>query len=136
MYPNISYNQSITIDTFLMRSTLEIEGTWEEILTNATEFSGKRVRLTLLEREPSRESDILQEINLGLSPENWGEYHVLIAKRQAENLTAAEQQQLIEISDRLEAANVRRMKALIELANLRGQSVDALMQELGISTAH
>jgi hypothetical protein len=136
MYPNISYNQSITIDTFLMRSTLEIEGTWEEILTNATEFSGKRVRLTLLEKEPSRESDILQEINLGLSPENWGEYHVLIAKRQAENLTAAEQQQLIEISDRLEAANVRRMKALIELANLRGQSVDALMQELGISTAH
>jgi hypothetical protein len=119
-----------------MRSTLEIEGTWEEILTNATEFSGKRVRLTLLEKEPSRESDLLPEINLGLSPENWAEYHTLIAKRQAETLTAAEQQQLIEISDRLEAANVRRMKALIELANLRGQSVDVLMQELGISTSH
>lgn len=119
-----------------MRATLEIEGTWEEILTNATEFSGKRVRLTLLEKEPSRESDLLKEINLGLSPENWAEYHTLIAKRQAETLTAAEQQQLIEISDRLEVANVRRMKALIELSNLRGRSVDALMQELGISTSH
>lgn len=119
-----------------MRSTLEIEGTWEEILTNATEFSGKRVRLTLLEKQPSRESDLLQEINLGLSPESWAEYHALIAKRQAETLTASEQQQLIEISDRLEVANVRRMKALIALADIRGQSVDALMQELGISTSH
>ncbi len=67
-----------------MRSTLEIEGTWEEILTNANEFSGKRVRLTLLEQSPNRESDLLKEINLGISADIWTEYHQLIAKRQAE----------------------------------------------------
>ena len=50
-----------------MRSTLEIEGTWEEILANANEFSGKRVRLTLLERETNKELDLLKEINLGVS---------------------------------------------------------------------
>jgi hypothetical protein len=41
-----------------MRSTLEIEGTWEEILANAKDFSGKRVRLTLLEQRTSKESDL------------------------------------------------------------------------------
>jgi hypothetical protein len=119
-----------------MRSTLEIEGTWEEILANGEKFSGKRVRLTLFEKNPTRESELLKEINLGVSTDTWTEYHHLIAKRQAENLTDGEQQQLIEISDRLEAANVRRMKALIELANLRGQSLDTVMQELEISEPH
>jgi ABC-type uncharacterized transport system ATPase subunit len=115
-----------------MRSTLEIEGTWEEILANANEFSGKRVKLILLEKDLSQESDLFQEINFGVSPDTWEEYHTLIAKRQAEILTEKEQQQLIEISDQLEAVNVRRIKALIELSNLRGQSLDSLMLELGI----
>jgi hypothetical protein len=119
-----------------MRETLEIEGTWEEILASAKEFSGRQVKLILLEKQPSRDSDLLKEINLGLSPETWSEYHTLIAKRQAETLTAVEQQQLIEISDRLESANVRRMKALIELSDLRGQSLDSLMQQLGILASH
>jgi hypothetical protein len=119
-----------------MRSTLEIEGTWEEILANANEFSGRRVRLTLLEKGTSKESELLKEINLGVSADTWNEYHILIAKRQAEILTEAEQQQLIEISDRLEVANVRRMKALIELSNLRGQSLATVMQDLGISESH
>ena len=119
-----------------MRSTLEIEGTWEEILANADEFSGKRVRLTLLEKEINQELDLLKEINLGVSAQTWDEYHTLIAKRQSETLTEQQQQQLIGISDRLEIANVRRMKALIELANMRGQSLSTVMQELGISESH
>jgi hypothetical protein len=119
-----------------MRSTLEIEGTWEEILANANEFSGKRVRLTLLEKGDSKELDLLKEINLGVSTDTWSEYHTLIGKRQAEILTEEEQQQLIAISDRLEAANVRRMKALIELSGLRGQSLSTVMQELGIPESH
>ena len=119
-----------------MRSTLEIEGTWEEILAQANEFSGKRVRLTLFDRNSTRESDLLKEINLGVSTDTWDEYHTLIAKRQAETLTDEEQQQLISISDRLEIANVRRMKALIELSDIRGQHLDTVMQELGISESH
>jgi hypothetical protein len=117
-----------------MRSTLEIEGTWEEILAKANEFSGKRVRLTLLDKDPARESDLLKEINLGVSTDTWDEYHTLIAKRQAQTLTDDEQQQLIGISDRLEVANVRRMKALIELSDLRGQPLSTVMQELGITS--
>ena len=127
-----------------MLTTREIEGTWEEIIANADEFTGKRVRLTLLEKDrfsqieatPTGESDLLQEINLGLAADEWAEYHTLIAKRQTESLTEEELQKLIDISDRIEIANARRIKALIELANKREQSLTGLMQELGIPESH
>jgi hypothetical protein len=39
---------------------------------------------------------------------------------------------LIEISDQIEQANARRIQYLIELATLRGTSLEAVMQDLGI----
>ena len=65
------------------------------------------------------EARLLQQINLGLSQETWQLYHELIAKRQAETLTPAEQKALIEITDEIESANVRRISALVELAQHR-----------------
>ena len=81
----------------------------------------------------SAESDLLQQINIGFSAENWTQYHALIAKRQAETLTSEEYEHLIQLSDRLENLNVLRIQALIQLANLRNQSLCDLMQTLGIS---
>ena len=78
------------------------------------------------------EADLLQKINLGLPSEMWEHYHALIAKRHAETLTAEEQATLIEISDQIEQANTRRIQYLLELASLRGTSLEAVMQELGI----
>jgi tRNA A37 N6-isopentenylltransferase MiaA len=78
------------------------------------------------------EADLLQKINLGLPSEMWEHYHALIAKRRAETLTAEEQATLIEISDQIEQANTRRIQYLLELGSLRGTSLEAVMQELGI----
>jgi hypothetical protein len=93
-------------------------------------------RLRPVVRDVSRlskaEADLLQKINLGLSLEMWEHYHVLLAKRRAETLTPQEQATLIEISDRIEQANAQRIQYLIELASLRGTSLKAVMQELGI----
>ncbi len=71
-------------------------------------------------------------ITLELTPEMWENYHALIAKRRAETLTSQEQATLIEISDQIEQANARRIQYLIELASLRGTSLETVMQELGI----
>jgi hypothetical protein len=79
------------------------------------------------------EAQLIQQINIGLSPSDWQQYHTLIAKRQAETLTQTEHQQLIATSDRLEKLNVQRIQALIQLANLRQQPLPELMQTLGIS---
>jgi hypothetical protein len=93
-------------------------------------------RLRPVSRDVSRlskaEADLLQNINLGLPPEMWEHYHALLAKRRAETLTPQEQATLIEISDQIEQANARRIHYLIELASLRGTSLEAVMQELGI----
>ncbi len=81
---------------------------------------------------PKAEADLLQQINLGLSAETWQRYHALVAKRRAKTLTDEEQQALIALSDHLEAANARRMAALVELARLRQTSLAQVMKDLGI----
>ena len=81
---------------------------------------------------PRKETELLLAINQGLAPELWQRYHELIAKRRAETLTPDERTHLIELSDRIEEANARRMEALIELARLRQTSLEALMDQLGI----
>ena len=40
----------------IMPHSLELEGTWEEILTHASEFTGRRVRLIVLSDETSTTS--------------------------------------------------------------------------------
>jgi len=81
---------------------------------------------------PAAEADLLQQINLGLSTDVWDEYYFLIDKRQTETLTADEHHRLIEISDQIEALNVERIQALVQLAALRQQSLDDVMDNLGI----
>ena len=58
---------------------------------------------------------------------------MLIQKRQEDTIAKEELARLIKMSDRLEKANVVRMKCLIELAQLRKVPVRELMQQLGIS---
>ncbi|HZG40430.1 MAG TPA: hypothetical protein VEZ50_17270 [Nodosilinea sp.] len=81
---------------------------------------------------PTAEADLLQQINFGLSADMWDEYYALIDKREVETLTAKEHNQLIEISDQIEALNVERIQALVQLAALRQQSLDDVMDDLGI----
>lgn len=78
------------------------------------------------------ESTLLQQVNLGLSQEEWGHYRELIAKRRAETLTHDEQEELIALSDRIEEANARRMESLVKLARLRETPLEVLMEQLGI----
>jgi hypothetical protein len=78
------------------------------------------------------ESELLERINIGLSAEEWRQYHALIARRRARQLDQQAQQELIALSDRLEKANAERIEALVKLAQLRHTSLEALMDELGI----
>jgi hypothetical protein len=79
-----------------------------------------------------RETELLREINRGLSPGDWQRYRELIAKRRAETLSPSEQNALIALSDALEAINVRRVECLVELARLRNMPLETLMDQLGI----
>jgi len=79
---------------------------------------------------PESEATLLQQINLGLPKKTWQRYDDLRGKLEDETLKPGDQLELVKITDQIEAANVRRMEALIKLAELRTTTVDALMDIL------
>ncbi|MDI6768407.1 MAG: hypothetical protein QMD04_01870 [Anaerolineales bacterium] len=81
------------------------------------------------------ESKLLQQINASLSAIDWDHYQILLAKRDAESLNTQEQAELVALSDQIEEANARRMKAVAELARLRKTTVPALVETLGLSSS-
>lgn len=84
--------------------------------------------------EKSKEKALLQKINnTGFSTDFWAAYNLLIQKRQVESIGKEELASLIKMTTRLEKANVRRLKYLMELAHIRKVAVQGLMGELGVS---
>jgi hypothetical protein len=81
---------------------------------------------------PSRETELLAEINRGLPPDLVVRYQELIDRRRAGALGQEEYEELLRLSDRVEHLEVERVEALAELASLRGLSLSRLMAELGI----
>jgi hypothetical protein len=78
------------------------------------------------------ESALLKHINLSVTSGEWVEYRRLIALRHAETISAIEYAHLIALGDKIEAANVQRLKYLVQLAQLRQVSLQKVMNDLGI----
>jgi hypothetical protein len=83
----------------------------------------------------AREAELLLQINSGPSEAVWRRYHELSAKRDAETLTSTEHEELIGLSEKIESADVERLEQMAELAKLRGISLRALREQLGIPDA-
>ena len=81
---------------------------------------------------PAAEADLLLKINRCLPSEAQKRFDCLVAKRQANTLTAEEYQELIYTTDEIEKCDAQRVQSLAELARLRGVSLRVLMDELGI----
>ncbi len=109
----------LTPDTYIVRLL-------QKDLQNQTESA----------RLSPQESKLLKQINTSISAIEWESYRILLAKRDAEELDAQEQIQLVALSDKIEETNAHRMKAVAELARLRNPSLSALMETLGLSSAH
>jgi hypothetical protein len=81
---------------------------------------------------PRAESELLLKINEGVPRDIQTRYNELIAKRQAETLTPDEYEELLKLTQEVEKLEVRRVEYLAELARLRGTSLTAVMENLGI----
>ena len=66
-----------------------------------------------------REATLLQEIETTISIETWERYHILRNKRQTETITDIESTEYATINQQIEAANVKRLASIIELAKIR-----------------
>ena len=78
------------------------------------------------------ETDLLKKVNLDISEAEWTKYRHLVGLRRAERLTEQEYEALIALSDKIEIAHAKRMEYLWALAQLRGVSLDKIMDDLGI----
>jgi hypothetical protein len=78
------------------------------------------------------ESTLLREINHGIPTELSDRYEVLADKRDDEDLTEAEYQELLDIADQIEVLGVKRLEALVKLSELRQVPLLQLMANLGI----
>ena len=81
---------------------------------------------------PQRQVELLQQINKGLPVALRQRYEELNAKLLDETLTTEEQQELSGLVDQIEQFDVKRLKHLIELAQLRSVTLDTVMDQLGI----
>jgi hypothetical protein len=81
---------------------------------------------------PQTEAELLQEINQGLPAGLQARYTELIQKRQAERLMPSEHEELLGLTEQVEAVNVQRVAHLVKLAQLRGVALPKLMDDLGL----
>jgi hypothetical protein len=81
----------------------------------------------------AEETRLFELINKGFPDDFWQRLRALDQKRKRAILSEPERQELVELTAQLETANVERMAALAELAAIRDQDIDALMEELELS---
>jgi hypothetical protein len=81
---------------------------------------------------PPEEAALLLEINRGLPGEVRDRLRLLNEKSENEALTTDEHAELLGLVAQVEALEVERIENLSRLARLRGVSLTALMDELGI----
>jgi hypothetical protein len=86
-----------------------------------------------LDHSPATESNLLQKIGQTLPTTIQQRYNDLRAKLQAETLTSAEHQELLNLTDTIEQFDAERLQYLLALAQLRQISLPELMDQLNIS---
>ncbi len=86
-------------------------------------------------RLSKRETELLGRVNAGLSEPQVRRLKWPDALRQEETLTPDEHAELLGLVDASERLAVGRAEALVELARLRGATVQSLMNDLGLGVA-
>ncbi|MBE9057517.1 STAS/SEC14 domain-containing protein [Sphaerospermopsis sp. LEGE 08334] len=101
------------------------------------QFISQVIALQAQRNAPSlqqQESELLLKINQGIPLNIQKSYSDLIDKRDAEIITDDEYKELLHLTAIIEKQQAKRIEYLIELAKLRGISLNTLMENLGIQT--
>lgn len=118
----------MSLDELLQAANQLNEADLERLLQQVAILRAQRKTNVL----PLEEAKLLQKINQGIDPELRTQYQTLRAKKEAETLTDAEYNTLIQLSNTIEQFGAQRLEALANLAQLRACSLSELMVSLGI----
>jgi hypothetical protein len=119
---NLSLDQLVRVVEQLSRPDLDV------FVPRVIALRAQRQTPTLSQTE----ADLLLRINEGLPVPMRQRYAELIARRQAETLTDAEYNELLQLTQQVEAHQARRVGYLAVLAQLRKVPLAALADSLGI----
>ncbi len=80
-----------------------------------------------------QEAALLKKIDLEIDENTWHRFRALKEKMRDRTLTDQELEEYQAINERIEAANVARLRVLVELAKLRQVPLRQLMTDLGLN---
>jgi hypothetical protein len=86
----------------------------------------------LINRLPADEAELIEKLNNWLPADTQEQLSALIAKRDANTLNPKEQTDLTALLEKAKEEHNKRVEVLTELASLRGISLTALMNDLGV----
>jgi hypothetical protein len=127
---SIQPQSNVTIYQLLREASELSDFDLDAFISQVRALRAKRRTLNLAERE----AELLQLVYQGIPPDIHQRLEQLTAKRRAETIQPgdSEYDELIKLTVAVEKLDAQRLGYLVELANLRGVSLDALLDDLGI----
>jgi hypothetical protein len=123
------HSAEITTENLLKAVVNLPKNEFERLIANA-----KKLRRTLPENQANKEIRLIKKVNEAvLSDVERMRFNELIKKRRNENISENELDELITLTEKGEELNVRRLKYLVEIANIRNKGLREVMKELEIS---
>lgn len=98
----------------------------DQLMQEITSIRRKKMPNVLSDKE----TELLKKINMGAPAVIAKRYNHLIRLMRKTQITEAEYQELLDITPFMESMGVKRLEYLVELASLRNQSLDALIEQL------
>ena len=102
----------------------EILQTIKQMLLGTTKTKAPRLS--------KKETELFLIINQGLPADQQKRIDELTEKMEFESITDAEHAELLRLTDAMEMAQVKRLKAVAELAKVRNISLSEMMRQLGM----
>ena len=121
----------------------ELSGPSEELLQEVSRLNGPaldklldQVLVLRAERRAphlsKKESELLETINYRRPPTAQSRFDLLVTRRRANKITSAELAELRTITNQSEMEAAERVRAIVDLARLRGVSFDEMLRQFRI----
>jgi hypothetical protein len=122
------HSAEITTENLLKAVVNLPKNEFERLIANA-----KKLRRTLPESQANKEIRLIKKVNESvLSDAERMRFDELVEKRRDEIISKNELVELLALTEKSEELNVRRLKYLVEIANIRNKSLREVMKELEI----
>lgn len=121
----------ITTENLLSAVAQMPEQEFEQFIKKANALRQK----SLIGKKSRKESELILKINTLFPIDKREKYNKLYKKFRETKLTETEYQELLELNEEFEILNAKRLKYIGELAKLRGQTIEEVIEDLQIKVS-